>query len=260
MFALNKRERIILTSAVLSLALLVTWFLPLFFIMHKSIFMITLAVVTYVLSLFSIWEGINRLKAFILMILPTSFVLVITNYYFLLPSRWLSIPLDILFAGVFYTLLLCLNIFNVSSIRTIPLYRVALTTVFVLTLFTCLMLFNVIFSQNMFFIWNGIFVFLLTFPLVLQVLWAVRMEKVDSRVLINALVISLVASEIAIALSFWQMRDPIIAVIILDVVFMALGICLDALRERMTRGEVLSYLGVGSFIFILALLVNSWLG
>lgn len=260
-FHLTKREKIITSSVVLSLFLISTWFVPLkFYISYKFIFIGLLAVSAYLLSLWSLWEGISKLKAFILMILPTLFILSVANYFFLLPARWLALPVSLIFGLIFYTLLLSQNVFNVASIRTIPLYRVASTTVFVLTLITSFVLFNVVYSLNMLFIWNGIAIFMLSFFLILGVLWSIDMEDLSGLVLIYTAIISLVTGEAGLVLSFWPVFHPMAALMLSTILFITLGISTHHLRERLSRGVVWEYLGWGALIFIVVTLTTSWTG
>ena len=112
-FGLDKRRKIIVASGILSLGLLSTQLVP-FYLTYR--FIGGLAVLAYLLALWSLWEGINKLKAAVLMILPTFFALAVASYYFLLPVRWLTrLPVAAVFAVVFYTLLLSQNVFNVAS-------------------------------------------------------------------------------------------------------------------------------------------------
>lgn len=257
-FSFNKRHKIIVASAILSLGLLSTEAVP-FYLTQR--FLVGLAVLAYLLSLWALWEGLNKLKAIILMILPTLFTLAVASYYFLLPIRWLTrIPVAVFFGGVFYTLLLSQNIFNVASIRTIPLYRVASTTVFILTLFTAFLLFNVVFSFDLLFVWNGLIIFLLSLPLILQVIWSIEMERVSAAIVTYSTILALVMGELALALSFWPISNAMASSLLMTAMYVMLGITMDSLRERLSRGVVLEYLGLSSLAFLISLLTTSWTG
>jgi hypothetical protein len=258
---MNKRHKIIITSSILPLVLLSTWFVPIsIYVTYKFFFIGGLAVMAYLLSLWSLWEGMTKLKAVTLMILPTLFTLAMASYFFLLPVRWLAFPVAIIFGLIFYTLLLSQNVFNVASMRTIPLYRVASTTVFVLTLITSFVLFNVIYSLNMLFIWNGVVVFLLSFPLILQVLWSIEMEGLTGLILVYTTVISLIIGELALALSFWPIFHPMASLMLSTALFITMGISTHVLRDRSSRSIVWEYVAWGILIFIIAVLTTSWNG
>lgn len=255
---LNKREKIIVASVILSLGLLSTQLVP-FYLTNR--FIVGLAVAAYLLSVWALWEGLNTLKAVVLMLLPTLFTLAMASYYFLLPVRWLTrLPVAVAFGLTFYTLLLSQNVFNVASARTIPLYRVASTTVFVLTLLTAYLLFNVLFSFDLFFVWNGVGAFLLSLPLITQVIWSIEMEGISSLVAVYSLILALVIGEIALVLSFWPISNPMASLVLSTALFITLGVSTHALRDRLNRGVVWEYVCWGVLIFVVASLTTSWAG
>lgn len=255
---LVKRQKIIIISVILALGLLSTQLVP-FYLTYR--FIIGLGVLAYFLSVWALWEGLDKGKAVVLMVLPTFFTLAVASYYFLLPVNWITrLSVAFLFGLTFYTLLLSQNVFNVASIRTIPLYRVASTTVFVLTLITSYLLFNVLFSFDMWFIWNGVGVALLSFPLIMQVIWTIEMEGISSLVVIYSMILALVVGEIGLVLSFWPISNPMVSLVLSTTLFIILGVTTQALRERLNRGVVWEYLGWGLLIFLVATLTTSWRG
>lgn len=256
--SLNKRQKIVIASVILSLGLFSTQLVP-FYLTQR--FIVGLAVLSYVLSLWALWTGINRLKAIVLLILPTLFTLAITSYYFLLPVRWLTrLSVAIAFGLTYYTLLLSQNVFNVSSVRTIPLYRVASTVILVLTLLTAYFLFNVIYSFHLFFIYNGLLVFILAFPLVMQFLWSIEMESVSSLILVYSLAIALIVGEIAMALSFWPINQAMASLVLTTSLYITLGVSNHFLREKLNKKVVWEYVFWGFAIFLIAILTTSWKG
>lgn len=255
---LGKRQKIILASGVLSLGLLATQLVPIYLIQR---FIIILTVLSYLLSLWALLEGINKLKAFVLMILPTLFTLAVASYYFLLPVRWLTrLPVATLFGLSFYSLLLSQNVFNVASIRTIPLYRAASTALFLFTLITAYLLFNVVASFEMYFAWNGVVVFILSFLLILQIIWSINMEGIDSFIFTTSLFIALILGELALAISFWPITASMFSLVLSTTLYVCLGIMTYALRGRLTKGGVLEYVVIGVLVFSVALFTTSWNG
>lgn len=253
-----KRHKIILTSILICLGLLSTQLVPVYLTYR---FMTGLAILTFILCIWALWEGLNSLKAIVLMILPVFFTLAVSSYYFLLPVRWLTrIPVAVFFGLVFYTLLLSQNVFNVASIRTIPLYRAASTTVFVLTLITAFMLFNVVFSLNLFFYWNALLVFLISFPLILQMIWSLEMEGLSSFILVYSFSLALIMGELALVLSFWPIAKPMASLIIATSLYVVLGICMHTLNERLNKVDVWQFLGWGFGVLLIAFFTTSWTG
>lgn len=261
----QKRHKIIFVSIVLSLGLISTQLVPIYLTYR---FIAALTILAFILSVWALWEGLNSLKAIILMILPvfftlaaSSYYLAITSYYLLLPVRWLTrIPVAFLFGLIFYILLLSQNVFNVASIRTIPLYRAASTAVFVLTIITAFMLYNVLFSLNLNFFWNGLLVFLISYPLILQIIWSLEMEGLNSFILICSFVLALVMGELVIALSFWPIAKIMLSLILATALYVVLGICTHTLNEKLTKIDIWLFLGWGISVFLIALITTSWTG
>lgn len=257
-FFLNKRHKIIIASVILSLGLLSTQLVPFYLTYH---FITGLAVLVFIMSVWALWEGLNKSKAIILSVLPVLFTIAIASFYYLLPGRWLTrIPVAVGFGLIMYTLFLSQNVFNVASIRTIPLYRVASTTIFVLTLITAFLLFTVIFSLNLFFAYNGLIIFLLSVPLILQFVWSIQMGSLNLFMIVFSIILSFIMGEVAIALSFWPMNKLMQAIVLSAFLYAILGISTLNLRERLTKTDIWIFAGFGSLIFIIAAIFTSWNG
>lgn len=259
MFDLNKRQKIIIASVLLTFGLLSTQLVD-FNLRFR--FLAGLTVLAYLVSLWALWEGLNLLKAVMILILPTLFVLGLASFYFLLPVRWLTrLPIALLFGLSFYSLLLSQNVFNVAAIRTIPLYRAASTVAFLFTLITAFFLFNVIHAFNLLFVWNGLLVFLVSFPLILQVLWSVEMdEKLQPSVVIQSLLLSLCMGELALVFSFWPMVTTMWSITLASAMYVFVGLSTQFLRDRLTKRVTWEYLTIGVLVFLVAFLTTSWTG
>ena len=259
MFDLNKRQKIIIASVILTFGLLSTQLVD-FNLRFR--FLAGLTVLAYLISLWALWEGLNLLKAAVLLILPTLFVLGLASFYFLLPVRWLTrLPIALLFGLSLYSLLLSQNVFNVAAIRTIPLYRAASTVAFLFTLITAFFLFNVIHAFNLLFIWNGLLVFLVGFFLILQILWSVDMdEKLQTSVVVQSLLLSLCMGELALVFSFWPILTTMWSITLASAMYVFVGLSTQFLRERLTKRVTWEYLTIGVLVFMVAFLTTSWTG
>lgn len=256
---LNKRQKIIITSVVLTIGLLSTQLTD-FNLRFR--FMAGLGIAAYLLSLWALWEGINLTKAIILMILPTFYTLAVASFYFLLPVRWLTrAPVAALFGLTFYLLLLAQNVFNVASIRTIPLYRAASTAAFLFTLLSAFFIYNVTYAFNLLFLWNGLAVMLVSFPLILQVLWSIQMEdRFSVSIVVQSAILSLIMGELALSFSFWPMPTTIWSLSLSSAMYVLLGLTTQVLRGRANRRVVWEYLAIGVIILVVSFLTTSWTG
>lgn len=256
---LTKRQKIVITSVILTIGLLSTQLVD-FNLRFK--FIAGLSVAAFVLSLWSLWEGLNFTKAAVLLILPVFFTVALSSFYFLLPVRWLTrLPVAAAFGLMFYLLLLAQNVFNVASIRTIPLYRAASTASFLFTLLSAFFIFNVIYAFNLLFLWNGVVVLLFSFPLILQSLWTIAMEDgVSAAVFVQSLVLSFILAELALSFSFWPMPTTIWSLSLSSSMYVLLGLTTQILRDRGNKTIAWEYGGIGVIVLTVSFLATSWTG
>lgn len=256
---LNKRQKIIIATVILTIGLLSTQLVD-FNLRFK--FIGGLFFLSYILSVWALWEGLNFTKGVVLVILPTFFTVALASFYFLLPVRWLTrLPVATLFGLMFYLLLLAQNVFNVASLRTIPLYRAASTASFLFTLLSAFFLFNVIYAFNLWFFWNGLIVFITCFPLILQVLWTLNMEdKVSAAIIVQSFILSLILGELALAFSFWPTPNTIWPLILSSSMYVLLGLSTQILRGKASRRVVFEYLGIGVAVLSVGFFTTSWTG
>lgn len=256
---IGKRQRIIIATILITIGLLSIETVNFIFVSFR--FIIGLGVLAYILSLWALWEGMTRLKAVILLILPTLFTIAVASFYFLLPIRWLTrLPVAMLFGLSFYSLLLSQNVFNVAASRTIPLYRAASTVSFLFTLVTAFFLFNVVNGFDLPFYLNGLVVFLISFPLILQILWSVNMEKVDPHILIYTFILSLAIGESAIALSFWPLVPTIWSLLLSTIIYVFVAIVTEFMRGRINRRLVMEYASVAGILILFSFFATKWAG
>lgn len=256
---LTKRQKIIIVSVLLTAGLLSTQLVD-FNLRFR--FIAGLGILAYVLSFWALREGLNLTKAVILMILPTFYTLAVASFYFLLPVRWLTrLPVAFTFGLTFYLCLLSQNVFNVAAIRTIPLYRAASTAAFLFTLLSAFFLFNVIYAFNLIFLWNGLVVGLISFPLILQSLWSISMEdKVPTETVIQSFILSLIMGELALAFSFWPIPTTIWSLALSSSMYLLLGLTSQFLRGRVNKRVVWEYIGIGVLVLLVSLFLTSWTG
>lgn len=263
-FDFNKRQKIIITSVTIT-TLLLSGLLYTQLVIDVSLrfkFILSLGVVSYGLSFWSLMPGMDKTKAVVLLILPTFFTMAVASFYYVLPIRWFTkLPVAIFYGLSFYSLLLSQNVFNVAATRTIPLYRVAITASFILTIFSALCLYSVVTALNLNYYWNGILCMLLSFPLILQILWSMKMEeRISGSIAAQSLILSFILGELAMVLSFWpstaNIRSFAIASILASSMYVLMGIVTHHLKERLGRKEVWEYVGFGSIVWVIGLFIT----
>jgi hypothetical protein len=252
---IGKRQKIIIAALLLAFGLLITHSNA--FLFMRTRLVLLLGISAYLISLWALWEGMNKTKAIVLMILPVFFTVAVASFYFLLPIRWLTrLPEMLIFGFLFYSLLLAQNVFNVASQRTIPLYRAASTVSFLFTLITAFLLYNVIYAFQMSFYWNAILVSAVSFPLILQMLWHIKMEGVSSKIIIYSLVVALLIGEAALVFSFWPVVSIIWSLFLAAFLYVILAIITDFLRDRLDHSNIVEYISVGGIVITASIIVS----
>lgn len=258
---LSKRQKIVITSVIVTLGfILITQ--PANVLFRRYYLVAIIALIAYVLCLISLWKGMTRSKAVLLFILPVLYIVGFLGFYFLFKYvRWLTrVPAAIFFGISFYWLILSQNILNVAADRAIPLYRAASTANFVYTIFTFILLVGIIFSFNLPFYWNGLLVAIVSFPLSLQSLWSIKMEKLSAQIIVYSLVLSLILGESAVALSFWPQAPLINALYVNSINYIFLGILSEYLRDKLKKRVILEYSQIGGGLMLIIFLLTSFFG
>lgn len=256
---LNKRQKIIIASVLVTLGLFSTQLTDFNLRFH---FLTGLSILTAGLTAWALWEGLNKVKLVIFLILPTFFTIGVASFYFILPIRWLTrLPVVFSFGLLFYLLMLAQNVFSVASVRTIPLYRVASTASMIFTILAAFFVFSVLHALNLLFIWNGLLTVFLSFPLVLQNLWSLEMEdKISVSTVLQAFIISLGLGEVALALSFWPVGHIMWSIMVSSTMYVLLGLSIENHKQKLNRRVVWEYLGIGTAFFLVTFLITSWTG
>lgn len=258
-FGLTKRQKIILASILTTLGFMIAS-QTVNVVFRRYYFIIALGIFSYILTLWSLWEGMTKLKAGVLLILPTIYCVSLTSFYYLFTLeniRWLTrLPMAVIFGLSFYTLLLTQNVFNVASNRAIPLYRAAISGSFVYTILTFFLMFSVILSMNLPFYWNGVVVLLATLPIFIQLLWTIRIEDLDNQTIIYSLIMAVIAGESSLALSFWNSAPVFKALLLVLIIYALMGLIVDFMRERLNKEAGIWYLVIALSLFILVSLVS----
>jgi len=256
---INKREKFILTAILLTLGLLgieisgISWWCQA---------LALLGIVCYFLSAWSLIEGLEGIEWFTVLTLPLIFTLGIGLFNFLLLQSSLTKALTIISYGIsIYILLLVGNIFSVSAIRTIQLLRSAHAVGFLFTLATSFFLYDVILSFHLPFWTNFFLVFLLSFPLIIQGLWNINLEKeISPKIWLYALSLSLVQGETVAVFSFWPVTVAAGSLVLVTTLYVTLGLAQQDLASRLFPKTINEYLRVGIIVFLFIFFTTHWGG
>lgn len=256
---MSKRKRFFVTSILLSLG-----FIAIQFLQDQNRFWIigALGVLTIVMFVWSLWEGLAKNMTLLTLILPTMFTLGVGVFWFLLPvSLFSRIPI-ILFYGIgIYVLALTTNIYSVSAIRTIALLRAARGVGFVLTLVTSFLIFDTILSLKTHIFLTVPLISILSFPLFFQGLWSIDLEKeFSSKLMMISGIFSLIVGEIAIAIYFWPVTVVVGALFLTVIVYMLLGLGQAKLEGRLFSQTIREHMIVGILVFLAVFFATHWGG
>lgn len=256
---MTKRQKFVLSSLILA-----SGFFSLQFIETDSKYQ-AISLLTLLSALFTAWairDGLGKNATLLVLVLPAMFTAGVGLFYFLLPSSILTqVPILFLYALGIYALLLTSNIYTVAASRTIALLRAAHAVGFILTLLTSFLLFDTVFSLRSDFWVNGLLCGLISFPLMLQGLWAVDLEATVSKdILYTSFACSLIAGQVASILSFWPITVPVASLALTTVIYIGLGLGQARLQQRLFAKTVREYFIVGAIVAVTMFLTARWGG
>ena len=256
---MTKRRKFLITSFILSFGFLGIQFLD---NQYKIIAIFALSIITSLLFLWSLWEGLGKNSTLLTLILPAAFTGGVGVFWFLLPSNiFARLPMIVFYGLGIYALSLTMNVFTVSAVRTIALLRAARGVGFVLTLVTLFLIYNAILSLKIPFWGNALLITALSFPIFLQGFWTIPLDKKISKdILIPSLVSSLVVGEIAVSLFFWPTTLVVGSIFLTVAVYVLLGLGQAKLEQRLFAQTVKEYLLVGILVFIGMFIATHWGG
>lgn len=256
---MSKRRRFVATASLLSLG-----FVAIQFINDQNRFWAIgmLGIATVIFFTWSLYEGIGRNMTLLTLVLPTIFTLGVGTFWFLLPANiFARIPVVIFYGVGMYVLCLTMNIFTVSTIRTIALLRAARGVGFVLSLVTSFLVFDAILSLRVPIYYLLPLVAIVSFPLFVQGFWSVILEKEFSKQIFNlATVSTLVMVETAAALFIWPVTVVVGSLFLTVTFYMSLGLGQNKLEGRLFSSTVREHLTVGILVFLAMFFATHWGG
>lgn len=254
---MSKRRRFVITSLLLSFG-----FVGIQFLTDQNRFWAIgiLGLATAALFAWSIKDSLGFNMTLMTLILPTIYTLGVGTFWFLLPANiFARIPV-VLFYGIgIYVLCLTMNIFTVSTIRTIALLRAARGVGFVLSLVTFFLVFDAILSlRTQLYILLPL-VALVSFLIFVQGFWSVILEKkLVSEIFSLALVSTLIVCEAAAVLFFWPVTVVAGSLFLTVTGYMILGIMQSKLEERLFSSTIREHLTWGVLVFLVTFFATHW--
>lgn len=254
---MTKRRKFIVTSVVLALGFVGIQLLP---ETYRFLSIGSLGIITMILFLWCLWEGIGKDATVLTLVLPLFFTISVGLFWFLLPTNiFTRFPIVVLYGIGIYALCLTSNIYTVSAIRTIALLRAAKGVGFVLELVTFFLLFDTILSLLLPIYLSSIGVAFISFPLFLQGFWTVALEKkITLQVVKVSVITSLVMGEIASALFFWPVSVVVGSLVLTVTAYLLLGLGQAKLEQRLFLETIRDYLLVGISVFIGMFFATHW--
>lgn len=254
---MTKRNRFLITSFLLSIG-----FVAIQFINDQNRFwtISLLGLATLILFIWSLYEGLGKNMTLLSLVLPVLFTLGVGFFWFLLPSSvYTKIPVIILYAAGIYVLASTMNIWTVSAIRTIALFRAARGVGFVLSLLTSFLIFDSILSLKLSIFLAIPLIFLFSLLIFMPSFWAVNLEKDFSK---NLLIISsasaLSVSQIAMLVYFWPLTLVTASLLVTVSVYILLGLGQAELEGRLFKATVREHLLVGVVVLTSIFLSTHW--
>ena len=256
---ISKEKRFIASSFILSLGFIAINFVPDTF-RFAAISLLTFS--TLILFIASLWEGLGINETLLTLILPPLFTLGVGIFWFLIPANiFAQLPIVIFFGVGIYVLCRTANIFTVSAVRTIPLFRSARWIGFILTFLTAFLLYDAVISIRANIFVTVIGVALISFFLFLQGLWVSSLEKKDlkmDKVFIFSSIFAFAIAQIEVLLYFWPVTVVVGSIFLTIGIYILLGLGQAELEGRLFKQTVKEHLFVGLIVFIIMFLATNW--
>ncbi len=252
----NKRQRLIAAVLVLSIGLFVSEY----FLGKSGIFVVFfIALLSDFFLFLALYDDLKDNFYWQIFILPFLYSLAFGLFYLLVPARFLTrIAMTSLYGVGLYSLFLSMNIFTVSSIRTIALLSSARTVSFAIALLSYFFLSNVVFSLHTNVFVTLFFILVFTFPMVLASVWIYTLEPKLSSNLFWSVSLTALILESAMVLWFWPSTPTLISLFLTSIFYTLVGLSQAWFEKRLFRGVILEYLWVSIVAFVILIFFTAW--
>lgn|SRR3989344_1388803 len=254
---IEKRRRFIFSTFILTALILFTTF----FSFEEIPFLLPLVIgIVYIMTFFSILEGITKKEWTMLFIHPVFFSTIIYLFYFFLPQRWLTrLPFIAIYTISIYAILLSQNIFNVGVSKSLQLFRAAFSVNYLFLTISAFFAYSLIISLRMNPFMNFILVFLSSYPLALQFLWSISpSDTIEKSIIRLSFLIAFILGEGALILSFIPVNQSIFALTLTSVFYCLCGLIQTYIQETLFKERIREYIFVLIFTLVIFILSLRW--
>ncbi len=254
---MSKRLRFIISSLLLSGGFIWIQFID---DAYKFLAIAILVLMTGAFSVWSFFEGLGKDMTLLSLILPMLFTLGVGMFWFLLPVNiYTRIPIVIFYAIGLYILSSTMNIYTVSSQKTIALLRAARGVGFVLTLATAFLIFDAIMSIRQGVFVSSVLTFVSSFLLLIQGFWSIELDKkIDKNIMLMSIVSAVILTQLSIIMFFWPVTVVVGSLFLTSGVYLLLGLGQAKLEDRLFRSVVREYLTVGLIVLVGMFFATRW--
>ncbi len=251
---MRRREKFVIVSILLSVALLATQYVPLDW---RYLSTAILFILSYLSSAWALADDLNPNEWLTIVPFPALYASSVALFYFLLPEMfWSRLAVVAIFGVGMYALFLTSNIFSVAKGRTIQLLYAAHAVALFFVMITSLLFSNVIFSLRLPFYFNAVLLFISHFPLVLMSLWSIELgPKIAKAIVLYSLIFSLILAEIAILFSFLPMQIWNQALFIMSFLYVGLSVLQSLFKGRLFKNTINEYNLVAILMLVLFVLM-----
>ena len=172
--------------------------------------------------------------------------------------------LSSLFFGIIaYIFFLVENVFLVAiGFKTVPLYRAAYTVSLIILLLSSFFMFDSLFSFRLNFLWNGLWVWVISVIVFLYQFWAIAIGLADDgknkNIKAYVLIPATLMAEVAMVLSFWPTGIFKGSVYLVTLIYLMSGLIQADIRDRLFKRTWLMYLWTGLAVIMAIILITRW--
>lgn len=248
---LSRRISLIAASGFFFISLIFVAFLPL----ERSVFLLLFLSILTLFLTFRVF-GFKKMLLGIL----TPLVYLTSTYFVFIKFPLINLPfklaLAVVFSVFYYYLLLSVNAVLVSALENkfFPLLRVGKTLLYITTLFAAFLAYTIIYKFEYIFIFYFLSVFLVTFLLSIAYFWTQKVgagEYVIKPAFFESLIISVLVSEVALALSFFPTESFFRALFASSSFYVLLGLSDSITTHRVNRRMYIEYILIFVAVFVI---------